>query len=80
MNAKASEMLSLEPNLSIGAVKGSKLAGGAVAIYLSPEYVTILQYDISVGGKVRIIFDAGRRPDARPPLPLWKNPSFMDTL
>ena len=61
MNTKASEMLSLEPNLSMGAVKGSQRAEGAVAVYLSPGYVTIVNYDISVGGKVRFIFDAGRR-------------------
>ena len=61
LNTKASEMLSLEPNLSMGAVKGSQRAEGAVAVYLSPGYVTIVNYDISVGGKVRFIFDAGRR-------------------
>jgi hypothetical protein len=60
LNAKASEMLSLEPNVAMGAVMGSQQAGGAVAIYLSPGYVTILNYNIDVGSQVRFIFDAGR--------------------
>ena len=59
-SSAGSEMLSLEPSVLMGSVKGSSAAGGAVAIYLNHDYVTILERSTVAGGTVRFIFDAGR--------------------
>jgi hypothetical protein len=59
-SSAGSEMLSIEPSVLMGSVKGSNAAGGAVAIYLNHNYVTILERSAIVGGTVRFIFDAGR--------------------
>ena len=53
-------MLSIEPSVLMGSVNGSNAAGGAVAIYLNHNYVTILERSTIVGGTVRFVFDAGR--------------------
>ena len=62
-SSAGSEMLSIEPSVLTGSIKGSTAAGGAVAIYLNHDYVTIFQCDTSgssAGGTVKFIFDAGR--------------------
>ena len=59
-SSAGSEMLSIEPSVLMGSVKGSIAAGGAVAIYLNHDYVTILQRDTTAGGTIKFIFDAGR--------------------
>ena len=59
-SSAGSEMLSIEPSVLMGSVKGSNAAGGAVAIYLSHNYVTVLERSTSIGGTIRFIFDAGR--------------------
>ena len=47
-------VLSIEPSVLMGSVKGSIAAGGAVAIYLNHDYVTILQRDTSAYGTVKL--------------------------
>ena len=59
-SSAGSEMLSIEPSVLMGSVKGSNAAGGAVAIYLSHNYVTIRECSTSIGGAIRFIFNAGR--------------------
>ena len=59
-SSAGSEMLSIEPSVLMGSVKGSSAAGGAVAIYLSHNYVTILERSTVVGGTVRFIFRCGK--------------------
>ena len=53
-------MLSIEPSVLMGSLKGSNAAGGAVAIYLNHNYATILERGTGVGSTVRFVFDAGR--------------------
>ena len=59
-SSAGSEMLSIEPSMLMGSVKGFNAAGGAVAIYLNHNYVTILERGTGVGSTVRFIFVAGR--------------------
>ena len=53
-------MLSIEPLVLMGSVKGSNAAGGAVAIYLNHDYVTVLERSTSAGGMIWFIFGAGQ--------------------